>query len=56
MGVHKYGRMAILGVISAVAGQFFAMHLWGNPKEYWHLKSNKSLYKKELNNYKNSFF
>ena len=55
-GIPKYGRMALLGAAGAIGGEMVGMYLWGNPTEYWNLKFNGSLYKKELSAYHESHY
>ncbi|CAI2381301.1 unnamed protein product [Moneuplotes crassus] len=55
-GLPTWGRMAILMVVGAQFGQFFGTFAWGNPSEYWNLKMNGSLYKKEMNEYKKAYY
>ena len=48
--------MALLGAAGAIGGEMVGMYLWGNPTEYWNLKFNGSLYKKELSAYQESHY
>ena len=55
-GLPTYARMGVLAVAGVFIGQFLAIGLWGNPSEYMNLKRNGSLYKRELDNFKRSYY